>query len=272
MGKVNGMSLRYYLKGATEATFQHYSLSSNDNNHVRVTGLTEGAWSDLTVNFSRNGRRNDGTPGVPFKNGERMDDLKIFVGKPNDATSTQLFVDDIIFFADDPALPPDPEPFPNRVIYLAAFDTGIGPKERLKYWPGEFEIVTKGAPAGAYWGVARAVQMKEDRGRWIRLRMDPARPVGEHTKLRFRYHLTGATSLTAQIFDVTDNDNRHVRLNDLKENEWTFVHVDFTRDARRNDGKETPFAAGHKVDDLFFFVQGDAELHLDEVTLYDAAR
>jgi hypothetical protein len=201
-----------------------------------------------------------------------MDDLKIFVGKPNDGKSYQLFLDDIIFFADDPALPPDPEPFPNRVIYLAAFDTGIGPKERLKYWPGEFEIVTKGAPAGAYWGVARAVPMKEDRGRWVRLQIDPPRPVGEHTKLRFRYHVTGTTSMTVQAFDVTDNDNRHVNLNDLKENEWTFVHVDFTRDARRNDGKETPFAAGHKVDDLFFFVQGDGDLYLDEVTLYDAAR
>jgi len=76
----------------------------------------------------------------------------------------------------------------------------------------------------------------------------------------------------AKEFDVTDNDNRHANLNDLKDNEWTFVHVDFTRNARRNDGKDTPFAAGHKVDDLFFFVQGDAELHLDEVTLYDAAR
>jgi hypothetical protein len=35
------------------------------------------------------------------------------------------------------ALPPEKEPFPNRVIFLAAFDTG--PKE--KYWPGDFEIV-----------------------------------------------------------------------------------------------------------------------------------
>jgi len=272
MGKVNGMTLRYHLRGATEATFQHYSLSSNDNNHVRVTGLTQDAWSDLTVHFSRDGRRNDGTPGVPFKNGERMDDLKIFVGKAGDGKDYQLLVDDIIFFADDPALPPDSEPFPNRVIYLAGFDTGISPKDRLKYFPGEFEIVTKGAPAGAYWGVAKAVPMKEDKGRWIRLHFDPPRAVGERTKLRFRYHLTGTTSLTAQIFDVTDNDNRHVRLHDLKTGEWSFVHVDFTRDARRNDGKETPFAAGHKVDDLFFFVQGDAELYLDEVTLYDAAR
>jgi hypothetical protein len=272
MGKVNGMTCRYFLKGATEATFQHYSLTSNDNNHVRVTGLTPGAWSDLTVHFSRDGRRNDGTPGVPFKDGERMDDLKIFVGKPGDGKGYQLLVDDIIFFADDPALPPDPEPFPNRVIFLAAFDTGIGPKERTNYWPGEFEIATKTAPAGASWGVARAVPLRDGKGKWIRLQLDPPRFVGERTRLRFRYHLTGAAALTTQIFDVTDGDNRHVRLKDLKTGEWTFTHVDFTRDGRRNDGKNTPFAAGHKVDDLFFFVDGDADLFIDEVVLYDAAR
>lgn len=272
MGKVNSMYARYLLKGATEATFQHFSLSSNDNNHIRVSGLTEGAWSEMTINFSRDGRRNDGKPGVPFKEGERMDDLKVFVGKPGDGKDYELLLDDVIFFADDPALPADPEPFPNRVIFLAAFDTGIGPKERSKYWPGEFEIVTQAAPAGRYWGVARAVARKDVKGKWIRLVIDPPRPVGERTKLRFRYHLTGATSLTAQIFDLTDNDNRHVKLTDLKSGEWTFVHVDFTKDGRKNDGKQTPFAAGHKVDDLFFFVEGDAELHVDEVTLYDAAR
>ena len=273
MGKVNGMTLRYLIKGGTEATFQHYSLSSNDNNHVRVSGLTERVWSDVTVHFSRDGRRNDGTPGVPFKDGERMDDLKIFVGKPGDGKDYQLLVDDIIFFADDPALPPDPEPFPNRVMYVAGFDTGISPKDRPKYFPGEFEIATgKNSPPGAYWATARAVPMKDGKGKWIRLQLDPPRPVGERTKVRFRYHLTGANALTTQVFDVTDNDNRHVKLKDLKTGEWTFVHVDFTRDGKRNDGKETPFAAGHKVDDLFFFVSGEADLFIDEVTLYDAGR
>jgi hypothetical protein len=276
MGGANSLSLRYFLKGGTEATFQHYSLSSNDNNHIRVSGLTEGAWSELTLNFSRDGRRNDGTPGVPFKEGERMDDLKIFVGKPGDGKEYELLVDDVIFFAEDPRLPADPEPFPNRVIFLAAFDTGIGAKDRPKYWPGEFEIVAKGAPAGSYWGVARAVSRKDGRGKWIRLQIDPPRAVGGHTKLRFRYHLTGAAEMTVQVFDLTDGDNRHVRLKDLKNGEWTFVHVDFSRDARRNDGKDTPFAAGHKVDDLFFLVEpgrdADVELFVDEVTLYDAAR
>jgi hypothetical protein len=270
MGKVNSMYARYYLKGATEATFQHFSLSSNDNNHIRASGLQEDAWSEMTLNFSRDGRRNDGSPGVPFKDGERMDDLKVFVGKPGDGKDYELLLDDVIFFADDPALPVDPEPFPNRVIFLAAFDTGTGAKERSKYWPGEFEIVTQAAPAGRYWGVARAVPRKDGKGKWIRLQIEPPRPVGERTRLRFRYHLTGASSMTAQIFDVADQDNRHVPLQGLKNGEWTFLHVDFTRDGRKNDGKQTPFAAGHKVDDLFFFVDGDGELYVDEVTLYDA--
>lgn len=42
MGKVNKLSLRYFLRGATEATFQHFSLTTEDNNHVRVSGLAEG--------------------------------------------------------------------------------------------------------------------------------------------------------------------------------------------------------------------------------------
>jgi hypothetical protein len=53
-------------------------------------------------------------------------------------------------------------------------------------------------------------------------------------------------------------------------------HADESRWRQRNDGKDTPFAAGHKVDDLFFFVKADegksVELFVDEVTLFDAGR
>ena len=56
------------------------TAASNDNTHIIVSGLTEGRWAEVTMNFSRDGRRSDDTPGVPFKEGERMDDLKIFVG------------------------------------------------------------------------------------------------------------------------------------------------------------------------------------------------
>jgi hypothetical protein len=273
MGKSNFLYCRYWLKGGTEATFQHYSLSSNDNNHIRVSGLTEGRWSEVTLNFTKDARRNDGTPGVPFKEGERMDDLKIFVGKPGDGRPYELYVDDVIFFAEEPGLPPETEPFPNRVIFLAAFDTGTDPKSKDKYYPGAFDLARgKDAPPGTFWGAARAVPGKDGKGKWIRLAVAPPRPVGERTKLRFRYHLTGASSLTAQVFDLTDGDNRHVRLRDLRQGEWAFTIVDFTRDGRRNDGRQTPFAAGHKVDDLFFFVEEGADLLVDEVVLFDAGQ
>lgn len=104
----------------------------------------------------------------------------------------------------------------------------------------------------------------------MKLQLEPPRRVGAHTKLRFRYFVTGTASVIAQIFDATDLDNRHVRLDGLAEEDWAFAYVDFTRDGERNDGSDTPFDAGHFVDDLFFFLQGDAELFVDEVCLFDA--
>ncbi len=277
MGKENHLYLRYRIKGADEALLQHFSLTSEDNNHVRVTGLRQGKWSELTVNFSRDARRNDGTPGVPFKEGERMDDFQFYFGKPG-AKDCQVIIDDVIFFANDPALPPETEPFPNRVIFLAAFDTGTDAKSKPKYWPGEMDIVTErsGAPEGSFWSVARAVPRQDGKGKWLRLQIEPPRPVGERTKLRFRYHLTGARDMTVQIFDATDQDNRHIVMKDAAQGTWTTQYLDFTENAKRNDGGTTLFAAGHLVDDLFFFIEPEGErepqLFIDEVVLFDAGK
>ena len=124
--------------------------------------------------------------------------------------------------------------------------------------------------------MARAVPQKKGKGKWIRLQLKPDRTVGERTKLRFRYHLSGASAMTVQVFDVTDNDNRHIHLKGLKQRSWQWAILDLSQDARRNDGKDTPFAVGHKVDDLFFFVRpekdADVQLYLDEVTLFDAGK
>jgi acetyl esterase/lipase len=277
MGQLNKMYCRYYLKGGTEATFQHYSLTVNDNNHIRVSGLTEGKWSEVTLNFTRDAARNDGSAKA-FQKGERMDDLKVFVGKPGDGKDYDLYLDDVIFFDDDPDQPREAEPFPNRVMFQAAFDTGTDPKGKPKYWPGEFDVVTKtkGAPEDSYWGVAQAVPHPETKGKWIRLQLAPERRVGAHTKLRFRYFLSGTSAMTVQLFDVTDRDNRHIHLTGLKVGAWQWAILDFTKDAKRNDGKATPFAAGHTVDDLFFFVKPedgkDVHLFVDEVTLFDAGK
>lgn len=276
MGKVNYMYCRYFLKGETSATFQHFSLTREDNNHIRVSGLTESKWSELTLNFTRDAARNDGSAEA-FKEGERMDDLKIFVGKKGQE-GCELLIDDVIFFAEDPNLPAETEPFPNRVLFVAGFDTGISGNAvkdgKYKYFPGDLEAVSKNLPEGAYWGAARAVPQKKGKGRMITLQIEPPKPVGAHTKLRFRFYLTGASQLRTQIFDATDQDNRHVDLSNLEQKKWKFIYVDFTRDGKRNDGSNTPFAAGHKVDDLFFFVEPDGaepvELLIDEVVLFDA--
>ena len=278
LGKENFLYLRYKLTGSTKATFQHFGLDSGDNNHIQMSGLTEGKWSEVTMNFTRDAKRNDGTKGVPFKAGERMDDLKIFVGKAKDGKHYDLLVDDIIFFSNDPALPPEPEPFPRRVLFVAAFDSGLAPKYRDKMWPGTYEVIRPSqAPSGSLWGVARALpQVKTKGGKWIRMQVKPPRRVAETTKLRFRYLLKGTTKMTVQTFDLTDRDNRHIHLANCKQNEWTTQYLDFTNDARRNDGSDTPFKADHLIDDLFFFVkpdgQAEVELFVDEVVIFDAGK
>jgi hypothetical protein len=82
--------------------------------------------------------------------------------------------------------------------------------------------------------------------------------------------------VTVQVFDATDQDNRHIHLTRLTSGVWQWAILDFTNDAKRNDGQQTPFAAGHKVDDLFFFVKPEpgqeAQLFVDEVTLFDAGK
>ena len=278
MGKENFLYLRYKLTGATKATFQHFGMDSGDNNHVRVSGLNEGKWSEATINFTRDARRNDGTKGVPFKAGERMDDLKIFVGKANDGKRYDLLVDDVIFFSNDPDLPPEPEPFPRRVLFVAAFDSGFAPKYRDNMWPGAYEVVRPSqAPSGSWWGVAQAVPQKNTKGvKWIRMQIKPPRRVAETTKLRFRYLLKGASRMTVQMFDLTDRDNRHIHLANCKQNEWTTQYLDFTNDARRNDGSDTLFEADHVIDDLFFFVKPkgktEVELFVDEIVIFDAGK
>ena len=145
------------------------------------------------MNFTRDARRNDGSAEA-FAEGERMDDFKVFVGKPGDVLPDVkkygLLIDDVIFFANDPRLPPEPEPFPNRVIFLAAFDTG----EKAKYWPGDFEIVEKDLPPDSYWRVARA----EPTQREIELLVAAARQLERALR-------SGAGAATSSSSDITDN-------------------------------------------------------------------
>ena len=109
----------------------------------------------------------------------------------------------------------------------------------------------------------------------ITLPLQPPRPVGSRTKLRFRYHISGATEMVVQIFDATVQDNRHVVLRDLPQEKWVTQYVDFTQDGKRNDGTaNSTFSPGNLVDDIFFFVSAKGDkpitLYVDEVVLFDA--
>lgn len=270
MGKENGLFLRYFLLGGDQGTFQYFSLSSEDNWHINVSGLTTGKWSSATLNFTRDARRNNGSS-KPFGDGERMDDFKMMAGRPKDAKKYQLLIDDVIFFANDPELPPEPEPFPNRVIFLAAFDTG--PKE--KYWPGEFKLAER-PPRGAHWRAAESIARKDGEGRTISLEIAPKRPAGNHTKLRFRYWLQGASRMTAQVFGGPLRISRHIDLAGLTEEEWTTAYLDFSRDPEPDEARlNAVFPAGNFVDGICFNVQPNGKdpfrFFVDEVVLFDAA-
>lgn len=267
MGTVNQMYCRYRLVGATEATFQHFSLSSSDNCNIRVSGLAEGEWSEATLNFTRDSRRNDGSPGA-FKKGERMDDLKIFVGKGGDGKTYEMVIDDVIFFATEPDLPPETEPFPNRVIFLAAFDTGVDAASRAKFFPGEFEVASGAkAPKGSYWSAAKGVA--GEGGTRVRLDLAPPRHVGANTKLRFRYWVKGASAMKVVLHDATANADRTVELKDIKQGDWATQYATFSQKEEIPGGGKFPTAS--KVDRLDFVVSGEgAELYVDEVVLFDA--
>lgn len=167
-----------------------------------------------------------------------------------------------------PGRAPDSSPSSGRVIYRATFDTG----SKNPDWPGEFELAEM-PPAPATGRAARAGARGGGPEKGIGLAIEPARPVGARTKLRFRYYLAGASAMTVQVFDLTVMDNRHVVLSNLTRDAWTTTEVDITRDSRRNDGSAGPLEAGHRVDLVSFLVQPSGsqplDLYVDDVVLYD---
>jgi hypothetical protein len=278
MGKVNKMYCRYKLWGTDQAQFQHYSLTCSDNCNIRVSGLTTDKWTELTLNFTADSKRNDGSPGA-FKEGERMDDLKIFIRDPKNGADYGMIIDDVIFFAEDPAAPPEPEPFPNRVIYLAAFDTGTFNAENTqKFFPGEFEVANQ-PPKGAYWVAAKAVSAgNATSNRHVVLKLQTVQETtfhaGAHTKLRFRYWVKGAPAIVTVLHNKTRDIGHVVQVLTDKQGQWITRYVDFGKEIVRLPGEEQDPgpAAGDVLDELRFLVPGDAELYVDEIVLYDAGK
>jgi hypothetical protein len=82
----------------------------------------------------------------------------------------------------------------------------------------------------------------------------PGPPVGEKTRLRFKYKLTGSDTLRVQLYSLTNNYHRYLSVSGVEQGRWLDAAVDMTA-MRRPDGTGGP----------------RAELLIDDVVLYEAA-
>jgi inosine-uridine nucleoside N-ribohydrolase len=98
----------------------------------------------------------------------------------------------------------------------------------------------------------------------------PGPPMGERTRLAFRYKLTGTDKLRIQLYSLTNGYHRQLTLAGLPENEWREATVDMTA-MRRPDGSGGPLAKDERIDDIQFYVAPTAGVLIDDIVLYDAA-
>jgi hypothetical protein len=99
----------------------------------------------------------------------------------------------------------------------------------------------------------------------------PGPPLGANTRLSFRYRLQGTDTLRVQIYSLTKNYHRFLTLTNLPQSSWQSAVVDMTQ-ARRPDGSGGPLAADERIDDIQFYIAPEADLFIDDIVLYDAAR
>jgi len=98
----------------------------------------------------------------------------------------------------------------------------------------------------------------------------PGPPMGQNTRLSFRYWLDGTDMLRVQIYSLSKGYHRFLTLTNLPQRGWQAATVDMTQ-ACRPDGSGGPLAADERIDDIQFYVGPDAELYIDDIVLYEAA-
>ncbi len=98
----------------------------------------------------------------------------------------------------------------------------------------------------------------------------PGPPMGAHTRLSFRYRLTGTDTLRVQIYSLTNGYHRRHYLTNLPQGKWEHTDLDM-RQLRRPDGTGGPLAADERIDDIQFYITPEADLLIDDIVLYEAA-
>jgi inosine-uridine nucleoside N-ribohydrolase len=252
MGKDTRLTFRYWLKGTGHLKVQLYTLSKGYHRHLTLADLPQGSWQSTTVDMTA-ARKPDGSGG-PLSEDERIDDIQFYTD-----AGAELLIDDIVLY--DAAPPDESRPFPQRLHFTGWFDTGKQGKE----WPGEFEIVAKKAPYT--WKAASSVAVPGQPDSSLRVDLRGGRPMGQATRLRFRYHLTGADGFGVALMNQTARKQHSISLKGLKKGEWIETTVDFSRDP----GNGSP-RAGDLVNEIRFVLPRDAKLLVDDVLLFEAGK
>ncbi|MDP6036258.1 MAG: hypothetical protein QGG55_09440, partial [Verrucomicrobiota bacterium] len=98
----------------------------------------------------------------------------------------------------------------------------------------------------------------------------PGPPMGPNTHLSFCHLLKGADMLRVQIYGLIKNYHPHLTLVDLLQGKWKTATADMLQ-ARRPEGTGGPLAEGERIDNIQFYIPFPAELHIDDIVLYEAA-
>src|SRR5262249_33666735 len=142
---------------------------------------------------------------------ERIDDIQFYTDP-----DAELIIDDIVLY--DAAPPGEKRLFPARLHFTGWFDTGKQGKE----WPGDFEGVAKKKPHT--WRAAKSVPHK-DGGSWLRVHLRGERPLGEKTRLRFLYHLTGMNDVRIALRGKEGVSDGFL-VKGLRNGEWAEIDIE----------------------------------------------
>jgi hypothetical protein len=257
MGKNPRLSFRYWPKGTDTLRVQIYSLSKGYHRCLALKGLPQGKWQAATVDMTEV-RRPDGSGG-PLSLDERIDDIQFYVDP-----QAELLIDDIVLY--DAPVAGETRPFPKRLFFTGLFDTGKQGKE----WPGTFEIVKE----GFFWKAARSVAIpaKEQQGMVVDLR--GKRPLGEETRLFFRYHLTDGDDIEVSLITHPKGSStaHKVVLKGLNKGQWAEATVNFSADAMDQKGKKASPKPGEPAAAVQFWVSTKSLLLVDDLLLYEPGK
>jgi hypothetical protein len=163
---------------------------------------------------------------------------------------------------------------PNRVHVIEDYETDI---ER-RWWLGG-KLETKNVPPGSR-RACRGVltndfddRQGDAKARYTAVIFNPVPgpPMGPKTRLSFRYRLKGSDALRVQIYSLSKGYHRCLTLTKLGQGRWQSATVDMTA-ARKPDGSGGPLSEGERIDDIQFYSDPNAELIIDDIVLFDAAR